>query len=154
MASNSSRATLGNGSACAEEGYCLRGLPQLLRGGEAILCTRCRFVGEAHVGRRLDQLPGQPSPASRERSFRSGGTPPSRTCSTVDRWWSSATRKERASLITRVGRWIPAVSGLLTSAAVLLLIITGNIEAVAPVAALGTAITGGAAVKVNVHIRR
>ncbi|AKA08293.1 hypothetical protein SAZ_42420 [Streptomyces noursei ZPM] len=63
-------------------------------------------------------------------------------------------RKGRTSLLARLGRWIPVVSGLLTSAAVLLLVLTGNIEAVAPVATLGAAITGGAANKVNIHIRR
>jgi hypothetical protein len=56
--------------------------------------------------------------------------------------------------MARVGGWIPATSGLLTSAAVLLLILTGHIEEVTPVAVLGAAVTGGTAITINVRVDR
>ncbi|MET9294704.1 hypothetical protein [Streptomyces sp. NPDC003077] len=57
------------------------------------------------------------------------------------------------SPFVRAARWIAAVSGLLTSAALLLLVLTGHLVAVAPVALFGAALTGGTAVTVTVHLR-
>jgi hypothetical protein len=53
----------------------------------------------------------------------------------------------------RARRWAATLAGLLTATAVLLLIITGNTDAIAPVAALGVAVTGGTAIKINIHLR-
>ncbi|MFJ9406569.1 hypothetical protein [Streptomyces sp. NPDC101393] len=51
-------------------------------------------------------------------------------------------------------RWLLAMAALLTALAVVLLILTGHIELVGPVAGLGAAIVGGTAIKVTIQIRR
>lgn len=53
----------------------------------------------------------------------------------------------------RALRWIPPLSGLITSVTALLLFLTGNIEAITPVAALGAAVAGGTAIQVHIRIR-
>ncbi|WP_330477122.1 hypothetical protein OG301_04295 [Streptomyces platensis] len=56
--------------------------------------------------------------------------------------------------ITSSIRWLLAMAALLTALAVVLLILTGQIELVGPVAGLGAAIVGGTAIKVTIQIRR
>ncbi|MEU7183443.1 MULTISPECIES: hypothetical protein [Streptomyces] len=70
---------------------------------------------------------------------------------------SAASPDSRPKRITRLRnnvRWLPALAAALTALAVILLILTGNTGLVTPVAALGTAITGGTAGKVTINIRR
>ncbi|MFF2927143.1 hypothetical protein ACFVTP_32860 [Streptomyces celluloflavus] len=61
---------------------------------------------------------------------------------------------ERVARLRDSIRWLPALATALTALAVILLILTGNTGLVTPVAALGTAIAGGAAIKVTINIRR
>ncbi|MFD5319387.1 hypothetical protein [Streptomyces sp. NPDC127098] len=45
----------------------------------------------------------------------------------------------------RLARWVPALSGLITSVTLLLLFLSGNVDAIPAVAAFGAAVTGGTA---------
>lgn len=70
---------------------------------------------------------------------------------------SAASRDSRpgsTNPLATASRWLPALAGAITALAIVLLILTGHTELIGAVAALGVAITGGTAIKVNIHIRR
>ncbi|WP_141765404.1 hypothetical protein [Streptomyces malaysiensis] len=55
--------------------------------------------------------------------------------------------------LSRWTRWLPGMVALVASVGVLILIITGRTDGIAPVAALGTAAIAGGTLQVTINIR-